>query len=109
MDWFYDNNSQYPTDSFAEIDRIYCLLFDSFTDENWQTLEGIYAALPGKRYQSVVPYWYGLEESASHLSVSVEPVGLQAAGMLPRADWLSWDEAFRQLVENSDLPRYELN
>ncbi len=109
MNWFYDNNGEYSTDSFVEIDRIYCLLCDSFTDEHWQILENIYSKLPGTSFQSIVPYWYGLETAPFHLSASVEPVGLQVAGTLARVDWLDWDTTFRWLVEEASLPRYNLD
>jgi hypothetical protein len=109
MEWFYDNIGDNSISLLVKIDRIYCFLFDSFDEEHWAVLSEIYAALPGPRYQEQVSFRYGQDESSVHLSVSVEPVGLQAAGLLTRPDWLNWDKTFCQLVENSSLPRYELS
>jgi hypothetical protein len=109
--WYYDNQPELQPDNTGTVsfERIYCLRFYDFTPENWQELARIYDQLPGKRYEKGVPYWFGDNESKSpHLWASVEPSGLQVAGLLPLADWQQWDEAFRQQIEASSLPISEL-
>ena len=108
--WYYDNDYKiYEADAeFVDFERVYCLDFSSFTEENWNDLEQIYNKLPGTRYLKGVPYWFGVDENEPpYLWVSVEPPGLQVVGVLLLNDWLKWDESFRNQVEASSLPTYE--
>ena len=107
MIWHYDNKLEiYEGDAkFIEIERIYCINFDDFNEEQWEELTQIYNRLPGARYQKDVPYWYGVNENRPpYLWVSVEPPGLQVVGSLPLKDWLRWDESFQKQLESSSLP-----
>jgi hypothetical protein len=108
--WYYDNGYQsYKANpQFVEFERVYCLNFNIFTEENWKELGGIYDNLPSTRYDKNVPFWFGTDENnPPYLYVSVEPSGLQVVGVLPPDDWLKWNESFRKQVETSSLPTYE--
>lgn len=54
------------------------------------------------RYRDV-PWWFGDDEDVPpFLWASVEPTGLQVCGILPEAEWWTWDERFREAA--GDLP-----
>ena len=107
MAWFYDN-ADFDAGPIREIERIYCLLFDSFSESDWAMLGAIYQQLPRPQPSDSVPHWFGFEASGNYLWASVEPPGLQVAGRLPAADWLAWEAAFHQQLQASSLPRYEV-
>jgi hypothetical protein len=107
MPWFYDN-ADFDSGPTREIERIYCFLFDSFSESDWNRLSAIYGKLPSPQFSKMVPYWFGTEETGNYLWASVEPPGLQVAGKLQEADWLAWETAFNKLIRNSSLPRYEV-
>ncbi|RYE89320.1 MAG: hypothetical protein EOO37_05240 [Cytophagaceae bacterium] len=89
---------------------MYCFLFDSFSESDWNTLSKIYNQLPNFQPISykTVPYWFGTEEKGNYLWASVELSGLQVAGKLRAVDWLAWETAFNELIQNSSLPRYKI-
>ena len=111
MNWHYDNHfeTHHANAEFVEFERIYCLQFDLFSEKHWGELELIYAQLPGTRHSMEVPHWFGDDENhPPYLWVSVEPPGLQVAGVLPLSDWVEWDETFRKQVESKFLSTYEI-
>ena len=108
MAWFYDD-ADFDSGSIREIERIYCFRFDSFSESDWSTLNTIYDKLPSPQASKTVPYWFGKEEIGNYLWASVEPPGLQVAGTLREADWLAWEAIFNEQVENSTLPRYDID
>ena len=107
MPWFYDD-ADFDSGSIREIERIYCFLFDSFSESDWNILGAIYSKLPNPQPSNMVPYWFGTEETGNYLWASVEPPGLQVAGKLRAADWLTWESSFYEQVQNSSLPQYEV-
>jgi len=107
MPWFYDD-ADFDNSSIRKVERIYCFLFDSFSESDWNTLDAIYDTLPQPQPSNTVPYWFGTEETGNYLWASVEPPGLQVAGTVQAADWLAWETSFYEQVQNSSLPRYEV-
>jgi len=107
MAWFYDN-TDFDSGSVCEIDRIYCLLFDSFSESDWKVLSAICDKLPSPQPSKTVPYWFGKEETGNYLWASVEPPGWQVAGTLHGVDWLAWETSFHEQIQRTSLPRYEI-
>jgi hypothetical protein len=103
---FYDNLEATPIDGLSclvEVERVYGLDWERFVERHWQDLARIYERLPGEVRFRVVPWWFGDDEDLPpFLWASVEPTGLQVRGILPEADWISWDERFR--TEAAGLP-----
>lgn len=101
--WFYDNNRDDDDPEIAEIDRIYCFDESRWTEEHYQQLGKIFKELPG--YQDPMPdrgpYWFGTDdEDIPHLWASLEPPGLQVAGVLARKDWEAWHQAFWEKIQD---------
>ena len=93
--WYYDAQPIDPDDSVIDIDRIYCLDWDAWTAEHRVALEAIYPELPGWVGYDNGPCWFGFESTDDlFLWASMEPPGLQVAGVVNRADWRAWHEAF---------------
>ena len=104
--------------------RNYCFNLREFSDEDWEVLVDAYAKSPGYLGYGATPstqnliHWFGkptndelafneLWEGGNdeiHLNASLEPVGLQVAGILKFDDWIAWTEAFEKLTES--LPHY---
>src|SRR4029453_3654595 len=93
---YYDNLDATPADDtpgLVEIERMYCFDWIRFNEQNWQELSRIYEVLPGDVRYRDVPCWFGENEaSPPFLWASAEPPGLQVYGVLPKVDWLAWDE-----------------
>lgn len=109
---FYDNLEPTPVPdepSVVEFERVYCLELARFTEEDWASLAIIYRGLPGEYREHQLPYWFGdSDESPRHISASVEPSGLQVCGVLTPRQWSEWDTAFREALEQSQLPFRDL-
>ena len=92
---FYDN--QYDENKgLLEIDRIYLLDTESFSQELWEELVAVYPGLPNYRESGD---WFGVEgETECYLASSTEPVGLQIYGRLAEKDFLLWEEIFQKEI-----------
>ena len=103
---FYDNLEATPLDGLSclvEVERVYGLDWEHFGERQWRDLARIYEGLPGVVRSWDGPMWFGDDEDVPpFLGASVEPTGLQVRGVLPEADWCSWDERFR--TEAAGLP-----
>jgi hypothetical protein len=103
---FYDNLEATPIDGLSclvEVERVYGLDWERFGERQWRDLARIYEGLPGVVRFRDGPMWFGDDEDIPpFLSASVEPTGLLVRGILPEAEWISWDERFR--TETSELP-----
>ncbi len=98
---YWDNDPDEGQSGLISVDRIYRFAFEKFTDSDWDSLGRIYKMLPG--YLSLGPQFFGVsDDEIPHLWTSVEPPGLQVCGILPTADWQTWDEKFR--AETAHLP-----
>lgn len=117
--WYYDNSVSleqlYDPAMAADllkrrllpVDRVYCFVFDSFTDAHWSMLHQAYAQLP--RWQGFVadgcPAWVDSDPPhPPYLIASVESPGLHVTGVLQPIRWRAWDRVFRALT--NILPRY---
>ena len=96
---YHDNLEPTPTDGLTclvEVERVYRLDWEHFTEGHWWALARIYEGLPGAVRHRDVPWWFGDDEDVPpYLRASVEPTGLRVRGILPEADWRAWDERFR--------------
>ena len=105
---FYDNLEPTPLEDepdLVEVERIYCLRFDSFSKADWAELDAIYRRLPGGYRENQIPYWFGDSDDApTYLSASVEPPGILVYGILSLEQWSRWDAALRESLELSALP-----
>jgi hypothetical protein len=103
---YYDNLEPTPIDGVSclvEVERVYGLDWDRFSENHWDRLARMYEELPGTMRQLDVPWWFGDDEDVPpFLWASVEPTGLQVHGVLPEADWRAWDQQFRR--EAAGLP-----
>jgi hypothetical protein len=80
----------------VEVERIYCLDWDRFDENHWRELSLIYENLPAALRVQDAPMWFGDDEDLPpFLSAMVVPPGLQIHGILPEADWWTWDQQFR--------------
>ncbi|RKT85708.1 hypothetical protein SAMN05421805_1011445 [Saccharopolyspora antimicrobica] len=104
MEWFYDNADANPV-----VERVYCLAWAEFTDEDWAALGRIYRDLPGWQPGSPdIARWFAPDDDAEqHLWASVEPSGLQVGGLLSADAWQAWDGQFRRAVVDAGLPRFD--
>lgn len=109
--YYYDNRFPFEKDEDDNInvDRIYRLDCDNFSNEMWKRLEEIYSLLP--QYidgGNCCPMWFGNcelsddEEVEYYLWASVEPSGIQFSGHLKYIDWLEWEKIFHEHI--FDLP-----
>src|SRR5262245_40384495 len=104
---FYDNIHDDIRSNTVEIDRIYCFDWSKFGDAEWAELDRAYRTLPNFMGYDPVPRWFcTAERAAPYLWASVEPPGLQVAGVLSRPTWCEWDELFRAAVGH--LPSYKV-
>ncbi|MCY9580708.1 hypothetical protein [Paenibacillus alvei] len=97
---FYDN-SELKDEPIVHIDRVYCLDFSQFTNDSWDRLAEIYSLLPSQIciHHIGQPCWFGEEGKTDYfLWASVEPSGLQIAGILKSSDWNEWECKFNELV-----------
>ncbi|MGP4048985.1 hypothetical protein [Streptomyces sp. 2A115] len=119
-DWYYDNGEELSLDlgpgvlaadvamHWMAVERVYCLDWQRFTPANWDVLQRIYQDLPGwQPFSSDVARWFSLDEDRDlHLWASVEPSGLQVAGVLTLGMWHGWDTQFRRAITNHGLPHF---
>lgn len=104
---FYDN-SEIMEEPIVQIDRVYCLDFNQFTNDSWDRLAAIYSLLPSQICINKIgqPCWFGEEGKTDYfLWASVELSGLQIAGILKSSDWNEWECRFNELV--SVFPFFE--
>jgi len=107
MSIYYDNNDLSPAGT-VDIDRVYCLRFNEFTEQHWATLGQIYTALPGWIGPGLdnCPCWFGASVGQPYIVASVEPSGLQITGTLPRGDFDRWHDTF--LPRLTELPTFDV-
>jgi len=107
VNWFYPITfSMDPEDpDVVEVEWVYCLDYTHFGPPELALLHALYAALPGWRgWHDQQPYWFGADEAeVPHLWASLEPPGVQVAGVLRQSDWEAWDSAFQ--TQAHILPR----
>ncbi|ARK12909.1 hypothetical protein A6C57_22665 [Fibrella sp. ES10-3-2-2] len=48
-----------------------------------------------------IPYWFNYDESQKHVFASVEPPGLQVAGIMSDEDWKAWSATFKRLASKA--------
>ena len=101
--WYYDNQFEAPSEDepFLFVERIYCLDWDRFTVAERNRLEEILVhELPEFAGHAMsCPYWFGTdEENGPFLWASIEPPGLQVAGLLLPRNWEAWHERFLALT-----------
>lgn len=109
MQWFYDITWRVAPDDpdMVEVERVYCLDYTQFSLPEVARIHALYADLPGwQGWHDQQPYWFGYDEGdVPYLWASLEPPGLQVAGVLRQADWMAWDSAFQARAQS--LPRRE--
>lgn len=101
--YFYDNN-EIVKDNFGnvEIDRVYCIDFERFSQGDWKRLSDLYKTLPNQIIIDKIgqQMWFGEEgQSDFYLWASVELSGLQVAGHLQFDDWCKWVQIFNKGIE----------
>jgi hypothetical protein len=105
---FYDILEATPLDddpSLVEVERVYRLDMNAFSDAQWSALREIYRSLPGAYRERQISAWFGDdEEHPPFLCASVEPSGLQVYGILALESWIAWDAAFVAALATSALP-----
>jgi hypothetical protein len=105
---FYDNREPLNDPETADADRVYCLNWHRFGDDEWAALDRIYRGLPGWVGYRDVPYWFGAnDQDIPHLCASVEPSGLHVCGVLPAPDWLEWVAQFETSI--TGLPSFDVD
>ena len=90
------------TPMLREIDELYALDWDAFGEAEWERLGATYELLPGA-LSDHPGRWFSARDDEKHLSVSVEPPGLQVYGLCDAATFEAWHTAFESLTET--LPR----
>ena len=105
--FYYDNSEAVDANGYVQVDRIYCLKLDQFTDADWALLADCYGRLPGwsGTGEHGFPCWFGSSESAPYLIASAEPSGLQVFGAVQPNDLRRWHDAFFDVC--SKLPHSE--
>lgn len=89
---------------------MYSLAFSQFTDKDWQNLSRLYRQLPQYLDDRALklPYWFGCDEArAPYLWASVEPGGLQVAGLLSQSQLDVWHERFINHGSAYDFPLHQ--
>jgi hypothetical protein len=103
---FYDSAIKEPVGEVVDVERVYCLSVNDFSQSDWDKLSSIYQSLPHFMGYSPLPFWFGTDEhNGFHLSASVESTGIQVNGFLPLEDWLGWDKKFRMTIVG--MPYYD--
>lgn len=98
---YYDLIEPEPIDGvtcLVRVERIYGFDWVRFGPDDMAALLESYGRLPGSlsRPADAPPAWFGDDEDVPpFLTAYEEPSGLQVCGVLPEADWRSWDEKFR--------------
>lgn len=100
--WFYDNWVEEDDHKIIDVERIYCFDWDLCSDSHMKKLDRIYTELPEYYGYAVgCPYWFGDDDNRiPHVWASVEPPGLQVAGVLARKDWEAWHQAFWEKIQD---------
>ncbi|ERI91038.1 hypothetical protein HMPREF1982_03403 [Clostridiales bacterium oral taxon 876 str. F0540] len=100
---YYDNNEiEYNEFGVLNIDRVYCLDFNNFSNDDWSVLADIYRKLPNQIILDNMEQqmWFGTEGGSEfYLWSSVEPSGLQIVGHLREHDWKHWEKLFHEKIE----------
>ncbi|MFL0267943.1 hypothetical protein [Candidatus Clostridium radicumherbarum] len=99
---YYDNNEiEHNEFGTINIDRVYCLDFNKFSNNEWTALADIYRKLPNQVVEGNIEQqmWFGTEGvSEFYLWSSVEPSGLQVVGHLKERDWKHWEKLFHESI-----------
>lgn len=108
------NNTQYiegviPVNTMKNQEINLNIRYDA-PDEIWEKIPAIYAqpdgwlgyGLGGEQGQKAIPYWFSYKENEKHISASVEPAGLQIAGLMNSEEWDTWVKNFK-IVATSEL------
>jgi hypothetical protein len=105
---FYDNLTvKAASTGSVAVDRVYCLQFSMFSDSDWSCLANAYELLPSwKGIEDGFPFWFGLTESTSFLTASVEPSGLQITGQVTSTELQQWHSAFLAIA--TILPTFKI-
>jgi hypothetical protein len=105
---FYDNLTVEPASSGSvAVNRVYCLHFSAFSDNEWNCLADAYERLPSwKGVEDGCPCWFGFTESPSFLTASVEPSGLQVTGQVTSTELQQWHSAFLAVAKT--LPTFHV-
>jgi hypothetical protein len=72
----------------------------------WQNVPIIYAQLDGwlgfgeggSKGEAGIPYWFSYNENDKHISASLEPSGLQFAGLMIQEDWDDWCRKIKKVA-----------
>ncbi|MEV8454999.1 hypothetical protein AB0467_07750 [Streptomyces sp. NPDC052095] len=113
--WYYDNAEEIPDTPAADdaerrlvVERVYGLAWRRFAPADRETLRQIHEGLPGWQPPSGdgARWSSPTEDRDPHPWASVEPPGLQVAGVLARGLWREGDARFRREVIRRNLPRY---
>ncbi len=68
-------------------------------DELWNQITELYTKMPNwLGFQNGIPCWFSYNDDGStkHISVSVEPSGLQFFGYLPKDEFEAWFTEFKK-------------
>lgn len=70
----------------------------------WHKLTEVYAAAEGwmgysdgDQGEKNIPYWFGFDETKKHIHASVEPGGIQFAGLMEESEWIAWVERMKEI------------
>ena len=93
---YFDSCDPFVESGVADVDRVYRFAWHKFAKSDWEELGRVYARLPGWRgyvpirspgwrgllgQAGAFPFWFGDDAHGyPHLTVSVEPPGLQVTG-----------------------------
>lgn len=94
---YYDNiePTPQPQAPLVNVERVYLLDWDRFTEIDWLRLDSVYRSLPGGYPVNEQQMWFGSDEAdPPYIWASVEPSGLQVCGNLKLSDWIEWDRQF---------------
>ncbi len=85
------------------VEEMYVFDWDVFRKPHLASLQSAYQSLPGWLASKELPRWFGYNETTGpSLSASVEPPGLQVAGVLELDQFNDWHGRF--LAATSTLP-----
>ena len=70
-------------------------------EDEWNKITSIYTEMPYQLgFIGGAGWRYGTETEDKHISVSVEPSGLQFFAQLPLEEWRDWIELFKRKASN---------
>ncbi|WP_461084877.1 hypothetical protein [Spirosoma flavus] len=75
----------------------------------WDKLIGIYEQLEGwlgfgeggAFGEKGIPYWFSYNTDEKYVDASVEPPGLQVAGLMDDDEWAVWAAAFKRIASET--------